>query len=218
MFSLNLEKLSIECTEAPSITEDAVIPNSPFSFKKLPVQCTEKSSSTFESKLYRVFSYLEKRPLQFCEMSFSRENLTLLYSAQQSVPCTKIFLPSKGDFISFSRGSAYSETFSALSTELFLPRWGLGHRDQSPYLDKRRKNPSPKFDDLLPLRKRPSYLDNLPVQCTEVPSSKEASTSFSDQSLRLVNPPVECTEISSLKEAFSSLRTQRSHLDKLPIH
>ena len=196
MFSLNLEKLSIECTEAPSITENAVIPNSPFSLKKLPVQCTEKSSST----------------------SFSRENLTLPYSAQQSAPCTKILLPSKGDFISFSRGSAYSETFSALSTELFLPRWGLGHRDQSPYLDKRRKNPSPKFDDLLPLRKRPSYLDNLPVQCTEVPSSKEASTSFSDQSLRLVNPPVECTEISSLKEAFSSLRTQRSHLDKLPIH
>ena len=171
-----------------------MIPNSPFSLKKLPVQCSEKSSSTFESKPYRVFSYLEKRPLQFCEMSFSRENLTLPYSAQQSAPCTKIF------------------------SELFLARWGfLSLRDQSPYLDKRRQNSSPKFDDLLPLRKRPSYLGNLPVQCTEVPSSKEASTSFSDQSLKLVNPPVECTEISSLKEAFASLRTQRSHLDKLPI-
>ena len=167
---------------------------------------------------YRISSYLERRPLQCSEMSFSRENLTLPYTAQQSAPCTEIFPPGKGDFISFSGGSTYSDKFPAQCTEISFPRLGfLSFRDQSSYLDKRRQNSSPKFDDLLSLHKRPSYLDNLPVQCTEIPSSKEASTSFSDRSLKLVIPPVECTEISSLKDAFSSLRTRPSHLDKLPI-
>lgn len=211
LFSLNLEKLSVECTEAPSIMEDAVIPDRPFSLEKIPVQCTEKSMP------YRMFSYLERRPLQCSEMSFSRENLTLSRSAQQAVPCTEIYPPSKGDFISFGGGSVYSNRFSAPCTEISLPRWGfLSSRVQSPYMDKRRQNSSPKFDDLPSLHKRP-YWDNLPVQCTEIPSSKEASTSFSEQSLKFVNHPVECTEISSLKDAFSSLRTQRSNLDKLPI-
>lgn len=201
--------------------EDAVIPNRPFSLQKIPVQCTEKSSSTLGSKPYRIFSYLERRPLQCSEMSFFRENLTLPHSAQQFEPCTEIFPPSKSDFISFGGGSVYSDKFPAQCTEISLPRWGfLPLRVQSLYLDKRRQNSSRKVDDLLSLCKRPSYLDNLPVQCTEIPSSKEASTSFSDRSLKLVNPPVECTEkneISSLKDAFSSLNTQPSHLDKLPI-
>ena len=197
-----------------------MIPNRPFSLKKIPVQCTEQSSSTFRSMPDRMFSSLERRPLQSNEMSFSREKLRLPYSAQQSAPRTEIFAPGKGDFISFSGGSAYSDKFPAHAqcTEISFPRWGfLSFRNQSSYLDKRRQNSSPKFDDFVSLCKRPSYLDNLPVQCTEIPSSKEASASFSDRSLKLVKPPVECTEISSLKDAFSSLRMQRSHLSKLPI-
>lgn len=218
LFCLNSEKLSVECTEAPSIIGDVVIPNRSFSLAKIPVQCTEKSSSTFGLMPYRIFPYLEWRPLQCSEMSFSREYLTLSYSAQRSVLCAEIFSPSKGYFISFSGGSVYSDKFPAQCTEMSLPRrvfpWLGG---QSPYLNECKKNSSPKFDDLLSLRKRSSYSNNLLVQCTEIPSSKEASTSFSDRSSKLVNPPVECTEICSLKDNSSWLSSRPPQLDKLPI-
>ena len=195
-----------------------MIPNRPFSLKTIPVQCTEQSSSTFGSMPYRIFSYLEWRPLQCSEMSFSREDLTLPYSAQQSAPCTEIFPLGKGNFLSFSEGSAYSDKFPAQCTQISFPRLGfLSFRNQSSYLDKCRQNSSPKFDDSRSLRKRPSYLDNLPVQCTEISSLKDAFSLLRTRPSHLDKLPIQCSEISSLKDDFLSLRGRTTYCDKFPV-
>ena len=113
--------------------EDAVIPSRPFSLENFPVQRTETSSSTFGSMPYRICSYVE-----WLRALFLTKFETVLFSA---APCKEIFPPSKGHFISFSGGSAYSDNFPAQCTEISLPRWGfLSLRDQSSYLDKRRQN------------------------------------------------------------------------------
>ena len=215
LFSINSEKPTVGCTEAPSIMKDAVIPYRPCSLEKIPVQCIKAVSSI----PYRIIPYLEWRPPQRSEMSFSRETLALSYSAQQFIPFTEILPPSKGVIISFSGGYVYSHKFPAQRAEMSLPSCiFLSLRGQSLYLNECKKYSSPKFEDLLSLRKRPLYLGNLLVQCTEIPSSKRVSTSFSDRSSKMINPPwpVERTDISSLKDD-SWLSTRPSHLDKLPI-